>query len=59
MDPAKCSLLEGVNTSVMEQLFAWVKGYTSSLRYMSGIHFKFQLLDVFDRHNRELTDTEN
>ena len=54
MDPSTCPLLDDVNTEIMEQIFAWVKGFTSSLRYMNGINFKFFLLDMLDRHNQEI-----
>ena len=40
MNPAHCQILDRVNTSVMEQIFAWIKGYVPSLRYMNS----FELL---------------
>ena len=57
MDPSKSSFLEHVNAEVMEQIFAWVKGYVSSLRYMNSFDFRFFLLDMIDRHNMELLDS--
>ena len=54
MDPMKSIFLKHVNTEVMEQIFSWVKGFVTSLRYMSGINFKFFLLDMLDRHNDEI-----
>ena len=54
MDPSKSLFLKNVNTEIMEQIFAWVKGYASSLRYMNSYNLKFFMLDIVDRHNREL-----
>ena len=54
MDPAKSKFLDGVNTEVMEQTFAWVKGFAPSLRYMKKAHYMFFILDMLDRHNDEI-----
>ena len=54
MDPNKSSLLRDVNTEKMEQVFAWVKGYAGSLKYMKRSTFNFMILDLIDRHNDEL-----
>ena len=56
MDPSKSEHTKGVNSEIMEQIFAWVKGFVSSLRYMNSQNFKFFMLDMIDRHNMELSD---
>ena len=57
MDPSKSIFLKDVNTEVMEQIFAWIKGYVPSLRYMNSFNFRFFLLDMIDRQNMELSDS--
>ena len=54
MNPNDSIHLKNVNTEVMEQTFAWLKGFAPSLKYMSRDHYLFVLLDVLDRHNNEL-----
>lgn len=51
VNPADSKILNGVNTEVMAQLFAWIKGYAPLLRYMKKATFKFSILDLLDRHN--------
>ena len=58
MDPSKCELLKDVNTEIMEQTFAWTKGYASSLKYMKRATFNFMILDLIDRHNSEITQSK-
>ena len=54
MDPSKSDNLKNVNTEVCEQIFAWFKGYAPQLRYMNKPQYNFIILDLLDRHNREL-----
>ena len=54
MDPSNCTYLDGVNTEIMEQVFAWLKGYAPSLRYMKRAQYRFIILDLLDRHNEEI-----
>lgn len=58
MDPDKSIHLKGVNTEVMEQAFAWLKGYAPSLRYMNRVTYLFILIDLIDRRNLTLLDFE-
>ena len=58
MNPDDCPDLDDVNTMVMEQTFSWIKGFSSSLKYMKRANFKFMLLDVIDRHNEEINDRQ-
>ena len=58
MDPEKSVHLKGVNTVVMEQAFAWLKGYAPSLRYMNRVTYLFVLIDLIDRRNMALIDDE-
>ena len=54
MNPDKSDHAKGVNSEVMEQIFAWVKGFAGSLRYMNSHNYNFFMLDMIDRHNMEL-----
>ena len=54
MDASKCDALKNVNTEVMEQIFAWMKGFAPSLRYMNKAQYNFLILDLLDRHNMEI-----
>ncbi len=53
MNPDDSVLLKNVNTEIMEQVFAWLKGYAPSLRYMKRVNYLFLLIDMIDRHNME------
>ena len=54
MNPADSVYLKDVNTEIMEQTFAWLKGFAPSLRYMKRVNYLFVLIDMIDRHNMEL-----
>ena len=51
MNPNDSQFLKDVNTEVMEQIFSWFKGFSSSLKYMKSCRFNFFILDMIDRHN--------
>ena len=51
MNPATSKYLKNVNTEIVEQLNAWVKGFVPALRYMKSCNFNFFILDMIDRHN--------
>ena len=51
MNPDSSKELKNVNTEAMEQVFAWLKGYAPSLRYMKRVNFVFVILDMIDRRN--------
>ena len=53
MNPADSVYLKDVNTEIMEQTFAWLKGFAPSLRYMKRVNYLFVLIDMIDRHNME------
>ena len=55
MNPDNSDHLKNVNTEVMEQTFAWLKGYAPALRYMKRVNYLFLLLDMIDRHNMEIS----
>ena len=57
MDPAKSPFMKNVNSEVMEQIFAWVKGFVPALRYMNSFNFNFFMLDMIDRFNIEKIGT--
>ena len=54
MNPDDSVHLKNVNTEVMEQTFAWLKGFAPSLKYMNRVNYLFVLIDMIDRHNMEL-----
>jgi len=43
-NPDDCELLDGVNTSIMEQVNSWFGRYRHSARYMNSARFAFYLL---------------
>ena len=51
-NPDECSLLEGVNTSCMEQVNSWFGRYRHSARYMNQARFSFYLLLACHLNNR-------
>ena len=51
-NPDDCELLDGVNTSVMEQVNAWFGRYRHSARYMNAPRFNLYLLLACHLNNR-------
>ena len=51
-NPDHCSMLEGVNTSCMEQVNSWFGRYRHSARYMNQARFSFYLLLACHLNNR-------
>ena len=51
-NPDDCDLLEGVNTSIMEQVNSWFSRYRHSARYMNAPRFNLYLLLACHLNNR-------
>ena len=51
-NPDDCELLNGVNTSVMEQVNSWFGRYRHSARYMNAPRFNLYLLLACHLNNR-------
>ena len=51
-DPDDCEMLDGVNTSVMEQVNSWFGRYGHSARYMNAPRFNLYLLLACHLNNR-------